>query len=330
MKIFVTGATGYIGQQLVKVLVEQQNTIHILVRDIHSPNIPQPANIKIFKGDITEPLTIEPAIAGCERVFHAAGFAKLKAKDPSIFFKVNVEGTRNVLEAALKHRVKRLVFTSSGSVFGPSLKTPLCENDPRIISFESDYDLTKHLAENLVKEYTHKGLYGVIVNPSRVYGPGLNSYSNAINRFIAWVLFKKFVIVPAIGKVRSNYSFIDDVIKGHLLAMEKGLAGERYIIGGENLSFNELVQTVFSESGKKNNLVKIPIGIMRIAGGLKNIASKLIGQEPDFTPRMISRLIKDRTLSSNKAIRQLGYRVTPFKEGIQQTIQYLKQHSNAY
>src|SRR5882724_3448473 len=151
MKILVTGATGYIGQQLVKVLAERQNTVHILVRDIHSSNIPQHVNIKIFKGDITEPETIDKAIAGCERVFHAASFAKLTAKDPLVFFKVNVEGTRNILEASLKHGVKRLVYTSSGSVFGPSLKNPLCENDPRIVSFESDYDLTKHLAENLVR-----------------------------------------------------------------------------------------------------------------------------------------------------------------------------------
>lgn len=329
MKVFVTGATGYIGHQLVKVLAEMNNTVHILVRDINSPNILQHANIKIFKGDITEPKSIDSAIAGCERVYHAAAFAKLTAKDPSVFFKVNVEGTRNILEASLKHGVKRLVFTSSGGVFGPSLKTPLCENDPRIVSFESDYDLTKHLAENLVREYTHKGLYGVIVNPSKVYGPGLITYSNAINRFISWVLFKKFVVVPAIGKVESNYSFINDVINGHLLAMEKGLAGERYIIGGENISFNELVQTVLLECGKKNNLVKLPIGLMKFAGSLKNIIAKLVGHEPDFTPRMISRLVKDRTLSCNKAMRQLGYQITPFKEGIKQTIHYLKQQSHA-
>jgi len=328
MKILVTGATGYIGQQLVKVLAERQNIVHILVRDIHSPNIPKHANIKVFKGDITEPGTIDSAIAGCERVFHAASYTRLKAKDSSVFFKVNVEGTRNMLEASLKHGVKRLVYTSSGAVFGPSLKTPLCENDPRIVSFESDYDLTKHLAENLVRDFAHKGLYSVIVNPSRVFGPGLDSYSNAINRFISWILFKKFVVVPAIGRVESNYSFIDDVINGHLLAMEKGLAGERYIIGGENLSFNELVQTVISESGKKNNLIKVPIVIMKIGGGLKNIVAKLIGHETDFTPKMISRLVRNRTLSSTKATLQLGYQITPFKEGIHQTIHYLKQQSH--
>ncbi|MBL0129825.1 MAG: NAD-dependent epimerase/dehydratase family protein [Chitinophagaceae bacterium] len=245
-----------------------------MVRDIHSPNIPKHANIKVFKGDITEPETINNAIA-VERVFHAAGYTKLSAKNPSVFFKVNVEGTRNILEASLKHGVKKLVYTSSGAVFGPSLKTPLCENDPRIVSFESDYDLTKHLAENLIRDFNYKGLYGVIVNPSRVFGPGLNSYSNAINRFISWILFKKLVIVPAIGKVESNYTFIDDVINGHLLAMEKGLAGERYIIGGENISFNELVFTVLSISGQKGNLIKVPIAIMKIAGSLKILQQNL-------------------------------------------------------
>lgn len=325
MKILVTGATGYIGQQLVKALTERQNTVHILVRDMHSPNIPQHDNIRVFKGDITEPASINSAIAGCERVFHAAAFAKLTAKDSSVFFKINVEGTKNILEASLKHGVKKLVYTSSGSVFGPSLKTPLCENDPRIVSFESDYDLTKHLAENLVREFTHKGLYGIIVNPSRVFGPGLSSYSNAINRFISWMLFKKIVVVPAIGKVVSNYSFIDDVIQGHLLAMEKGLAGERYIIGGENISFNTLVQTVLSESGKKNNLIQLPIAVMKAGGVLKNIAAKIIGQKTDFTPKILSRLVRNRTLSSKKAMQQLGYQITPFKEGIHQTINFLKQ-----
>jgi nucleoside-diphosphate-sugar epimerase len=328
MKIFVTGATGYIGQQLVKALADQENTVHVLVRDLHSPGIPQQANIKVYKGDITDPGTIDIAMAGCERVFHAAGFVRLTAKDPSIFFKVNVDGTRNVLEAALRQGVKKLVFTSSGAVFGPSLKIPLSENDPRIASFESDYDLTKHLAENLVREFTHKGLYGVIVNPSRVFGPGLLSYSNAINRFISWILFKKLVVVPAIGKVESNYSFIDDVVRGHLLAMEKGLAGERYILGGENVSFNELIQSVLSESGKKNNLVRLPVSILKIGGSLNNIAAKIFRHEPAFTPKMISRLLKNRTLSSNKATRQLGYSITPLKAGIQQTIHYLKQQSH--
>jgi nucleoside-diphosphate-sugar epimerase len=328
MKIFVTGATGYIGQRLVSVLANRQHFLHVLVRDIHSPNIPRLPNVKVFEGDITNKASIDLAVAGCERVFHAAGFTRLSAKDPSIFFKVNVDGTRNVLESSLQHGVKRLVFTSSGGVFGPSLKNPMSENDPRIISFESDYDLTKHLAEELVREYVHKGLYGVIVNPTRVYGPGLNTYTNAINRFISWILFKRFVIVPAIGNVESNYSYIDDVIEGHLLAIEKGIAGERYILGGENIAFKTLVGMVLAESGRKNNLIELPVKMVQIASGIRNIAARFIGTPTDLTPKILSRLLKNRTLSSNKAIRQLGYRVTPLHSGIRETIQFLNQQSH--
>src|ERR1022692_4645904 len=137
-KILITGATGYIGHQLTKKLVGGGHYLHVLIRLKSDAALFDGQNIKVFYGDITQPATIREAIRGCEQVYHTAGYAKLWAKDPSIFYEINVKGTKNVFQEALNAGVRKLVYTSSAAVFGPSLNSLICEKDPRIISFRSD------------------------------------------------------------------------------------------------------------------------------------------------------------------------------------------------
>ena len=184
MKIFLTGATGYIGKQLAFRLVNSGYTVHALVREPgKAGNLAHP-NLKLFKGDVNDCDSIRKAIDGCERVFHVAAFARLWARPSDLFFKVNVDGTRNILEAAADKNISRFVYTSSTAVFGNSFNEPLSENDPRTIGFNSDYDLSKCMAERLVLDYARKGLCALIVNPSRVYGPGNESFSNPFSRLL--------------------------------------------------------------------------------------------------------------------------------------------------
>src|SRR5579863_3028229 len=233
-KIFVTGATGYIGHRLTKKLVESGHSVNVLIRCQNDAGLFDDPNIKVFYGDIMKPETIREAIKGCEQVYHTAGYAKLWAKDPSVFYEINVNGTKNVFREALNAGVRKLVYTSSAAVFGPSFNSLICEKDPRTISFRSDYDLSKQLAEYQVKEYAQQGLFSVIVNPTRVYGPGLLSYSNAFCRMLLDGMKGKFVFIPGGKCVVSNYAFIDDVVDGHIKAMQWGISGERYILGVEN------------------------------------------------------------------------------------------------
>lgn len=323
MKILITGATGYIGYKLALEAARRNYTVHILVRDLQSPLLPIHPNIIKFKGDITDKRSVMAAMQGCTKVMHAAAIAKLSAKDNGIFYSVNVEGTRNMLEAALALGVKRFVFTSSGAVIGPSGKYPMSENDPRIVAFENDYEISKHWAEELVKEYSRKGLFATIVAAPRVYGPGHECNGNTMNALLKTILSMRIAFVPSCDKVVANYAFVDDVVNGHFLAMEKGLGGEKYILGGENLSYRSFFQTIKQQAGKQIRLIRIPTFLLRLWSLLYMTVCNLIGKETHLSPRVVDRLAQNRALSCEKAIRQLGYSVTPFAEGMQKTILHL-------
>lgn len=324
MKLFITGVTGYIGHRLMLAAIKKGYTVHALVRNTNSPKLFQHQNVFYFKGDITNYSSVVKAMDGCDVVMHAAGITQLWHKERSIFYSVNVGGTRNVLEAACFHNVKRFVFTSSCAVLGPSSLFPVSEEDPRITPFENDYEISKHCAEELVKEYSRRGLFAIIVAPPRVYGPGLWTNGNPICKLIRNAIKRKLAFVPDAKNVLGNYAFIDDVIEGHFLAMQKGLGGEKYILGGENLSYFDFFNTIQQASDKKIKLVTIPKFFLKIVGTLTYLYSFLTKQHLHLTPKTVDRLFQNRAVSCNKAIRQLGYHVTPFKTGLEQTIQFLK------
>jgi len=325
MKIVVTGATGYVGNRLALSLAERNNEIHILVRNPNSNNIPKHNNIKLFIGDITEKQSIKAAMEGCEQVYHTAALVKAFDKDASLFYKVNVEGTRNLLDLAIKSGIKKFVFTSSCSVIGASAKEEMCEKDARITPLDNDYDSTKYQAENLVKEYNNKGLHTVIVSPSKVFGPsGFEKKTISVNTVINKFINGEFTFIPKPSKLVANYCLIDDVIEGHILAMSKGKGGEKYILGGENISFEKLFQTIGTLSEKKGKLIEIPRFLMKTFVIMQWIKFKTTNKEPLITDNSIRQIYCNKIFSSEKAISKLGYKITPLKVGLQQTIQYLK------
>jgi len=329
MKILITGATGYIGHKLALDAAARGYTVHILVRNPQSKFIPFHPGIIVYKGDITDKASVLTAIKGCGYVMHAAGITRLWEKDSSIFYKVNVEGTRNVLDAALSLGVKKLVYTSTGGVFGPSGKYPMSENDPRIIAFENDYEISKYWAEELVKEYYRRGLFAMVVAAPRVYGPGPVTNGNTIEGLIRKILSLQIAFVPSNDKVIANYAFVDDVVQGHFLAMEKGLAGEKYILGGENISYKTFFQTIRQYAGKKIRLIRVPRLLIKTWSFLHMMVYRLVGKHTHISPRVVDRLSHNRALSCEKAMRQLGYSITPFTEGIQKTILHLQNKNNA-
>lgn len=324
MKIFMTGITGYIGNQLAIKLASSNNAVHALVRDPGNENNLKHPGIKLFKGDITDINSIKDAMAGCEQVFHLAAFARLWARPSDIFFKINVEGTKNALDAAVENNISKLVYTSSTAVFGMSINQPISENDPRTIGFNSDYDLSKCMAEKLVIDYAAKGLCALIVNPSRVYGIGKETYSNPLTRILKALIKGKFIIVPKCPDVVANYSYLNDVVEGHILAMKYGKAGERYILGGENISYQELF-TVIREVVPGRTAIAIPKALLKIAGAMQLLRFHLLNKQPAFTPSAIDRYYNNSAFSCQKAVQELNYQITPFRKGIMETIQQLKQ-----
>ncbi len=329
MKILVTGATGYVGHQLALTLAQRGNTVNVLVRKPDSANVPKHKNICVYKGDITDKSSITLAIYGCEQVYHAAALVKIFAKDPSDFYKVNVDGTNNLLSQSLESGVKRFVFTSSCGVIGSTVLEPKCETDPRTTAFDNEYEFTKFLAENLVKEYLHKGLFTIIVCPSKVFGPGIETHPISVNQMIKKFIKGSLTFIPKPGNLVTNYCFITDVVEGHILAMAKGIGGEKYILGGENISFIDFFQTIRLLSGSKAKLIQTPKIIIQTWAWFQWIHYKISKKEPFVTAKAIRTIFCHKTFNSSKAIRQLGYRLTPIKEGLQQTIKFLNTQYHA-
>lgn len=324
MKIFITGVTGYIGQNLMLAAISKGYSVRALVRNTSSPQLIAHEKINYFKGDVTDYDSVLKAMENCDAVMHAAGITQLWHPDRSVFYRVNVEGTKNILEAACFHNVKKFVFTSTCGVLGPSFKYPISEEDPRITPFENDYEISKHCAEELVKEYSRKGLFAVIVALPRVYGPGPLTNGNPVSKFIGDTIKRKIGFIPDAKQVVGNYAFIDDVIEGHFLALQKGLGGEKYNLGGENHSYQEFFDNIRKASTQKIRLIAVPKFLFKAASEFIYTISFITRKHTHFTPKIVDRLYQNRAVSCEKAIRQLGYRITPFENGIQQTIQFLK------
>jgi len=201
----------------------------------------------------------------------------------------------------------------------------MTEDDPRITGFAIDYERTKYLAELEVQAYCQKGLTAVIVNPSRVYGEGPVTESNTVGKMITAYLQGKWHINPASGKQVSNYAYLGDVVNGHIAAMDKGVTGNRYILGGEDVSFNNFFDLLKKISGTQYKLYKTPQKLIKLYSYIEAFKTAVTGLPPVFLPAFADRLKYDQKYSSNKAIQQLNYSITPFATGFAKTIAYLKQ-----
>lgn len=324
MKVLVTGATGFIGRQLTLALANAGYEVKALCRNTDHPYLIRHPNIEPVLGNILYKQTLARAMEGCEQVYHTAAMAKMWCRNPDDYHETNVTGTRNVLEAATKAGVQKLVYTSTCGVWGPTIKHPMTETDPRITGFPIAYERTKYLAELEVQNFVKQGLPIVIVNPSRVYGEGPITDSNTVGKMVSGYLKGRWRFIPGNGEQVANYAFLDDVVAGHIAAMCKGIPGERYILGGHDISFNDFFKTLQEVSGKQLNMIRIPLKLIQFYSLLEWLKTRLTGIPPIFLPEFAERLKYDQKYSSNKAIAQLNYCITPFAEGLGKTVNYLK------
>lgn len=324
MKILITGATGFIGTNLALKLANEGNKVHALFRSAEKAKSLDHENIQLFKGDITDIESLKNAMHGCEQVYHIAAFTEVWAKDNAFIYNLNVTATENVLKTALELGIKKLVFTSTAGVFGPSLNGQITENSQRSMDYFLEYERTKDIAEGKVKEYVKKGFDAVIVNPTRVYGHGILSKSNSVTIMIKSFSEGKWRVIPGNGKSVGNYVFVDDVVNGHLLAMEKGKTGERYILGGDNISYLKFFEILRTLTGKKHLMFKLPLFIMLFVSHSMMFLTKLFGIKPLITPPLVRKFNYQWNVSSEKAIKELGYQPLEFKEGANKTLEWIE------
>jgi farnesol dehydrogenase len=322
-KVFVSGATGFIGIQLVKRLIDSGNKVHALYRSDDKANLISIEGVTLFKGDIMDKHCLSQAMKGCSQAYHVAAYAAVWSKDPTLFFQYNVDGTLNVLEAARLSGIDRMVVTSTAGILGPSEKEPANESSPVPSSFFTLYEDSKYKMEQELKKYSEPKPELVIVNPTRVYGPGFLSKSNGMSLMIKKYIAGSWRFIPGDGKRMGNYVFVEDVVKGHILAMEKGKSGERYVLGGEDISYNQLFDFVRNSSGVSKRLLHIPVHLLFLAAGLFSVISKVTGKPPLIVPSWVRKLTHNWVVSSEKAIKELGYAPLNAKEGIDHTVKWL-------
>jgi farnesol dehydrogenase len=330
MRIFITGATGYIGQRVIARLLNQGHEIHALCRQKPESELFNNPRVKIFEGDIVNFEKVREAITNCDHAYHIAAYARIWAKEVRTFFEINVKGTTNVLEAALQAGVKKVVVTSTGSTYGTSDSQVISESMVRMTDFFNEYESSKFMAEEKVHGYVRRGLPVVIVNPVRVYGPGVLSESNALSSLIKAYVTGNWHIIPGNGKTIGSYTYIDNVVEGHLLAMEKGTPGERYILGGVNADFNTFLATLQKVSDRYFCVLRVPVSLMLLYGWKEEMLATWFNLEPHITRKWVRKYYHDTACSSEKAITELGYSITPLEEGIQRTLTWLRDDLKIY
>ena len=336
-KIFVTGATGFIGTRLVQALIDRGHRIRALSRrdnpqpppggDVHGGNPFEHDLVELVRGDITDADSLIAGMQGCSHVFHLAAYAKNWAPDRQIYFDMNVQAVRNVFEAARRHNVRRVVWTSTMMTFGPTPPGVIGDEQmPRITDrYHTEYEETKLIAEKEALEAARDGFPVVIVNPTRVFGPGQLTEGNAVAKLIDDYDRGKVPVLLNRGVNVGNYVLVDDVVEGHLLAMEKGRIGQRYLLGGENVSLKEFFQTIARVTGRRRfQLPLLKFGPMVFAH-LQKKRADWFGVYPRITPGWVRTFLVDWAYSSEKARRELGYEFTPLEDGIRTTYEWLRQ-----
>ena len=322
---FVTGATGFIGGKLVAELTRRGNAVRALVRPSSKRDGLEGERITAVEGDIRDQSSLQQGMEGCSAVFHLAAYAKNWARDPRTFFEFNVEGTRSVLSAARAAGVTRVVLTSTIVTFGPTPPGLVGdEGMPRITArFFTEYEESKTVAEREAMRAAADGLPVVIVNPTRAYGPGRLTEGNSVTVMIDRYDRGRFPALLAGGANVGNFALVDDLVRGHILAMERGRVGERYILGGENVSLRELFDLVDEATGTRHLRFSLPPRLAMTYGQLEKKKAEWFGVYPRITPGWVETFLQEWAYSSAKAERELGYTITPLEEGIRLTCEWL-------
>jgi len=310
-----------------RVLAEQGADLRLLVRSSSDPKNIEGLNAERVTGDLRDPASLEKAIAGCEVVFHVAADYRLWVRDPAQMYRSNVEGTRAILEAARKNRVRRVVCTSSVATMGFTLNgKPADENSP--VSLEDmigHYKRSKFMAEVVALEAGREGMDVVVVNPSTPVGEQ-DIKPTPTGRIIVDFLKRKF---PAYVDTGLNLVDVRECARGHVAALEKGRSGERYILGGENLTLKQILDKLAATTGIPSPKVRVPYVVALATGVIDEvITGHILGREPRATIDAVRMGRKKMFVSSAKAERELGWKAGPVDDALRRAVEWFR--ANAY
>jgi nucleoside-diphosphate-sugar epimerase len=320
--IFLTGVTGFLGKRLLLRLLGEGRRIHVIVRDPSRLQVPEGAPLRIFSGDIADSGVVRRAMEGCDDGYHLAARVQQHPRRAE-YENSNVAGTRNVLSAAKDLGLRKLVYSSSIIVYAND-PAPLKDETARIAGgvFNSDYHRTKYYAHLEAMRFAAEGLPVVLVMPASVFGP--NDVSDA-NRVFAWCRrFKEGRVprwLPDRGDLVLNVVYGEDVAGGIVQAMRKGIPGEGYILGGENIAIRDLMAKIGSLAGDGRRFRSFPSAALVPFAAAAEIVGAITRTKPLLSRGLVRALQTPWAFSSEKAIRDLGYSLTPFEAALRATFE---------
>ncbi len=306
MRVLVTGGTGYLGRAIVRALVTRGHDPVVFARSAAASGLPG----RLIDGDVRDAAAVRAAAGDCDAICHSAALVSVWRPRRADFDEVNIGGLENVLAAAVDRGIGSVVYTSSFLALPPGgAGEPMLAND---------YQRTKVLADRVAREAVTRGVPIVSVYPGVIYGPGTLTDGNLVGRMIADHLAGR--LPGVVGASRTwSYAFVDDVAEGHVLALERGRTGERYLLGGENAAQMRTFEVLRDQTGRPLPR-RIPASLARVVGAVDLARATLFRRPPMLTPGTVAILDADWPLDSGLAARDLGYRLRPLLEGLSATI----------
>ncbi len=323
MRALVTGATGFVGAAVARALLTAGWQVRVLARAGSDRRNLDGLTVEVAEGDLNRPATLAPAAADCGALFHVAADYRLGARVPDELYRTNVEGTRHVLAAARTAGVGRVVYTSSVATVGiPADGTPGREDGPvALADMIGHYKRSKFLAEAVAREAAASGQDVVIVNPSTPVGPG-DVKPTPTGQLILDAAAGR---MPAYVDTGLNVVHVDDVAHGHLLAFERGRRGERYILGGEDMTLAQILAEVARLAGRQPPRVRLPYGAVLPIAYLAEGYARISGRSTQITLEGVRMARKRMFFSSRKAVVELGYAWRPPTEAFADAIGWFRE-----
>jgi len=328
VKTLITGASGFLGSAVCRKLLAAGHSVRALVRPGSPRRNFDSLQIDFATGDLNDPASLKRAAAGCDALFHVAADYRLWARNPAELYNTNVEGSRALIRAALEAGMSRIVYTSSVAALGINPdRTPADEETPVTIDHMiGHYKRSKFLAEEAVRDLirTEKAPV-VIVNPSTPVGPR-DIRPTPTGRIIVDMMRRK---LPAYVDTGLNIVHVDDVADGHLLAFERGAIGQRYVLGGQDMTLRDILDTIADLAGVSPPTVQLRHELVLPIAWISERIASITGREPLATVDGVRMARKFMWFSSAKAIRELGYRTRPAREGLADAVDWFRDNRYA-
>ena len=323
MKALVTGATGFVGAAVARALLREGWEVRALARrGSDRTNLAQ-LRVEVAEGDLNVGATIDPALEGCQALFHVAADYRLCAPNPAELYRTNVEGTRYLLAAARRMGIGKIVYTSSVATMGiPADGSPGDEHTPvALAAMIGHYKRSKFLAEAVAIEAAHAGVPVVIVNPSTPVGPG-DIKPTPTGRLVLDAAAGR---MPAYVDTGLNIVHVDDVAAGHLLAYHRGEVGQRYILGGEDMTLQQMLEYIAQQVGGRPPRIRLPYGFVLPVAYVAEAVARLTGRSGRITLEGVRMSRKLMFFSSGRAVRELGYRWRPPRQAFDDAIGWFRE-----